>query len=343
VLQPGLGHVSPSGIGFDIVSEFVFPILATLGACALVALYLRALSASNRFDLPNQRSMHTAAIPSGAGVAVVATVVVFWLASQNFAPGRIHVLLMTAFALLAALSWVDDHRRLTPGVRLAGHALAVAVLLGALAPDQRVVPALPLLAERFALGIAWLWFINLFNFMDGIDGLAGGEAIAIAVGYYLVAAAAGPDTPLAQLALIAAGACAGYLVWNWHPAKVFMGDAGSIPLGFLLGWLMIDLAFGGHWAAALILPLYFGADATLTLCKRLRRGEKPWQPHREHVYQRAVLGGATPPAVVWRVNAVNALLIVLAVLSTRFPVLSLVAAVAAVAGLLMHLERLARG
>jgi UDP-N-acetylmuramyl pentapeptide phosphotransferase/UDP-N-acetylglucosamine-1-phosphate transferase len=325
------------------VSELVFPVLAALVAWALVGLYVRALSASNRFDQPNQRSMHTVAIPSGAGVAVVATVVIVLLASQGSAPERIHVLLLVAFAVLAALSWVDDHHRLTPGVRLAAHALAVAVLLGVLAPDQRVVPALPLFAERFAMGIAWLWFINLFNFMDGIDGLAGSETMAIAMGYYLVAAAAGPDTPLAQLALVTAGACAGYLVWNWHPAKVFMGDAGSIPLGFLLGWLMIDLAFGGHWAAALILPLYFGADATLTLCKRLQRGEKPWQPHREHVYQRAVLGGATPPAVVWRVNAVNALLIVLAVLSTRFPLLSLVVAVAAVAGLLMHLERLARG
>ena len=325
------------------MSELVFPALAALVACALVALYVRVLSASNRLDLPNQRSMHAVAIPSGAGAAIVATVVIIWLASQSFAPEPFHVLLMTVFAVLAALSWVDDHHRLTPGVRLVAHTLAVALLLDALAPDQRAVPALPILVERIAVGVAWLWFINLFNFMDGIDGLAGSEAIAIAVGYCLVAAAAGPDTPLTRLALITAGACAGYLFWNWHPAKVFMGDAGSIPLGFLLGWLMIDLALGGHWAAALILPLYFGADATLTLCKRLQRGEKPWQPHREHAYQRAVLGGATPPAVVWRVNAVNALLIILAVVSTRFPVLALLAAATTVAGLLMHLERLARG
>jgi UDP-N-acetylmuramyl pentapeptide phosphotransferase/UDP-N-acetylglucosamine-1-phosphate transferase len=325
------------------VSELVLFVLAALVAYALVGLYVRALSVSSRFDLPNQRSMHTVAVPSGAGVAIVVVVLVLWPVSQGFALVRFHVLLLAAFAALAALSWVDDHHRLTPSVRLAAHALAVALLLGSLPSDQRFLPALPLLMERFAVGIAWLWFINLFNFMDGIDGLAGSEAIAIAVGYYLVAASAGPDMPLARLALATAGACAGYLVWNWHPAKVFMGDAGSIPLGFLLGWLMIDLAFGGHWAAALILPLYFGADATLTLCKRVQRGEKPWQPHREHVYQRAVLGGATPPAVVWRVNAVNALLIILAVLSTRFPALSLLAAVATVAGLLMHLERLARG
>ena len=325
------------------MSELVFSVLAALVAYALVGLYVRALSASSRFDLPNQRSMHTAAVPSGAGVAMVVAVVVLWPVSQGFALERFHVLLLAAFAALAVLSWVDDHHRLTPSVRLAAHALAVALLLGSLAPDQRVLPALPLFMERIAMGIAWVWFINLFNFMDGIDGLAGSEAIAIAAGYCLIAAASGLDTPFADLALIATGACAGYLVWNWHPAKVFMGDAGSIPLGFLLGWLMIDLACRGHWRAALILPLYFGADATLTLVRRLRRGEKPWQAHREHFYQRAVLGGTTPPVVVRRIGAVNVLLIALAVLSLHFPAAALTAAVTAVTALLFHLERLARG
>ena len=105
--------------------------------------------------------------------------------------------------------------------------------------------------------------------------------------------------------MIAASA-AGYLFWNWHPAKVFMGDFGSIPLGFLLGWLMLDLALAGQWAAGLILPLYFVADATFTLLARARRGERLWQAHRQHFYQRAVLGGATPSGVVWRVGAANA-------------------------------------
>ena len=325
------------------MSELVFSVLAALVAYALVGLYVRALAVPSRFDLPNQRSMHAVAVPSGAGVAIVVVVLVLWPVSQSFTLERVHVLLLAAFAALAALSWVDDHHRLTPSVRLTAHALAVALLLGALAPDQRVLPALPLFMERIAMGIAWVWFINLFNFMDGIDGLAGSEAIAIAAGYCLIVAAAGLDTPLAQLALIAAGACAGYLVWNWHPAKVFMGDTGSIPLGFLLGWLMIDLALSGHWPAALILPLYFGADATLTLVRRLRRGEKPSQAHREHFYQRAVLGGTTPPVVVWRIGAVNVLLIALAVLSLHFPAAALAAAATAVTALLFHLERLARG
>jgi UDP-N-acetylmuramyl pentapeptide phosphotransferase/UDP-N-acetylglucosamine-1-phosphate transferase len=192
------------------------------------------------------------------------------------------------------------------------------------------------------LGLAWLWFINLFNFMDGIDGLAGSEAIAVALGYLLIVTWAGHDHPLWRPALIVAASVAGYLAWNWHPAKVFMGDAGSIPLGFLLGWLLLDLALAGQWAAALILPAYFAADATYTLLKRALRGEKPWQAHREHFYQRAVLGGATPPGVVWRVSAVNAALIALALASLAHPVPALAAAAALVAALLAHLASLGR-
>jgi UDP-N-acetylmuramyl pentapeptide phosphotransferase/UDP-N-acetylglucosamine-1-phosphate transferase len=323
------------------VSELFFPFVAALLSCGLTAAYLRIMTASRRLELPNHRSMHTVPVPSGAGVAIVAATLLLWPISQSFVPQSIDALALGGFAGLALISWVDDHYRLAPTTRLAAHAFAVAMLLGWLDPDQRVVPALPLFVERAALGIAWLWFINLFNFMDGIDGIAGSEAIAVALGYVAVAAVARLDGPLTELAWILVGASAGYLVWNWHPAKVFMGDTGSIPLGFVLGWLMIDLACRGYWAAALILPSYFAADATLTLLRRLHRAEKPWQPHRAHFYQRAVLGGATPSAIVWRVNIANAMLITLAVLSTRSPVLALIAATAVIAGLLMHLEGLA--
>jgi UDP-N-acetylmuramyl pentapeptide phosphotransferase/UDP-N-acetylglucosamine-1-phosphate transferase len=230
---------------------------------------------------------------------------------------------------------------LSPAIRLAAQALAVALCLASLPLEARVLPAVPALAERLALGLAWMWFINLFNFMDGIDGLAGSETIAVALGYLLAMTVAGLDGPLWQLALIVAAAAAGYLAWNWHPARVFMGDAGSIPLGFLLGWLMLDLALRGHWTAAVILPLYFAADATLTLAKRGLRRERLWKAHREHFYQRAVLGGATPPGVVLRVAAANAALVVLALASIHYPLSALAAAVAVVAVLLANLQGLA--
>jgi UDP-N-acetylmuramyl pentapeptide phosphotransferase/UDP-N-acetylglucosamine-1-phosphate transferase len=240
------------------------------------------------------------------------------------------------------LSWIDDRRQLSAAIRLGAQALAVALCLASLPPDARVLPILPPMFERLLLGLAWLWFINLFNFMDGIDGLAGSETIAVALGYLALLTYAGLEDPFWRLALVIAASAAGYLFWNWPPARVFMGDAGSIPLGFLLGWLMLDLALHGQWAAGLILPLYFVADATFTLLARAYRGEKLWQAHRQHFYQRAVLGGATPTGVVCRVGATNVMLIVLAFVSLRHPVPALVAAAAIVAGLLRHLESLAR-
>jgi UDP-N-acetylmuramyl pentapeptide phosphotransferase/UDP-N-acetylglucosamine-1-phosphate transferase len=249
--------------------------------------------------------------------------------------------LLASIAGLGAVSWIDDRSGLSPAVRLAAQAAAVALCLIWLPPEARVLPILPVPLERLLLGLAWMWFINLFNFMDGIDGLAGSEVVAVAVGYLLLVIYADLDGQLWRLALVIAASTLAYLFWNWNPAKVLMGDAGSIPLGFLLALLMLDLALREHWAAGLILPLYFVADASITLLRRARRGEKPWQAHREHFYQRAVLGGASPPAVVWRVSAANALLMALALASLSYPVPALVAAVVVVAALLAHLEQLA--
>jgi UDP-N-acetylmuramyl pentapeptide phosphotransferase/UDP-N-acetylglucosamine-1-phosphate transferase len=265
---------------------------------------------------------------------------VLWPWWRGSASGS-NLALLAGIAGLGAVSWIDDRCGLSPAIRLIAQAVAVALGLAWLPPEARLLPFLPVLAERLLLGLAWLWFINLFNFMDGIDGLAGSEAVAVAAGYLLLLTYADFDGQLWRLALVIAASTLAYLFWNWHPAKVLMGDAGSIPLGFLLALLMLDLALRGYWAAGLILPLYFVADATITLVRRARRGEKPWQAHREHFYQRAVLGGASPPAVVWRVSAANALLMALALASLSYPVPALVAAVVVVAALLAHLEQLA--
>jgi UDP-N-acetylmuramyl pentapeptide phosphotransferase/UDP-N-acetylglucosamine-1-phosphate transferase len=133
--------------------------------------------ARRQLEPPSERGMHKVPVPTGAGVAIVAAVLVLWPISQGLALGGQDILLLGALAGLAALSWIDDRLRLSPAVRLLAHVLAVAVLLVSLRPELRVMPALPLALERILLGLAWLWFINLFNFMDGIDGLAGAEAI----------------------------------------------------------------------------------------------------------------------------------------------------------------------
>jgi len=283
-------------------------LIACLGTRALIPLLRHAAV----LDHPNERSSHEAPTPRGGGIALVAAILLAWLALvvAGAAPPRLLVVLCGA-ALLAAISWIDDVRGLSPAMRLLAQLVAVVAGMIALIPGGSVFQGwLPAGLDAVAAGLLWLWFINLFNFMDGIDGLAGSEAAAIALGLVLFAGfGAGHDPGLAALAATVVAAVVGFLVWNWAPARIFLGDVGSVPSGYLLGFLLLDVAARGGWKIALILPLYFLADATVTLARRLVRGETVWQAHRQHFYQRAVLRGLGHAAVVRRVIAADLLLI----------------------------------
>jgi UDP-N-acetylmuramyl pentapeptide phosphotransferase/UDP-N-acetylglucosamine-1-phosphate transferase len=149
---------------------------------------------------------------------------------------------------------------------------------------------------------------------------------------------------VAPLAAAIIGASLGFLAWNWSPARIFMGDVGSVPLGYLLGFLLLDLAFLGEWLVALILPLYFLADASLTLARRALRGARVWQAHREHFYQRAAQGGLGHAAIVARVIVADLALILCAwAAETGAGWAALAAAVGVVAVLLWWLARPRRG
>jgi UDP-N-acetylmuramyl pentapeptide phosphotransferase/UDP-N-acetylglucosamine-1-phosphate transferase len=312
---------------------------------ALTGLLLRALSSAAHRAVPNERSMHVVPTPVGGGLAVVAAILVMVPLWKWPLPADIVVILSSA-AVLSVVSAVDHYRPLWPITRFVAQAVAVAIALSLLSEAQRLVPQFPLWLERVGLGIAWLWLINLTNFMDGIDGIAGAEVALVAIGVAAILTwrmGGGAHSFEAAIALATAGACLGYLVWNWAPARIFMGDAGSIPLGFLMGWLLLDLALRGAWAAALILPLLFGADATLTLLRRVFAGEKPWKPHRTHFYQRAVQGGASPPEVVAFMTLCNITLIILALQSIRRPVANVAAAVAVAVLFLVILAQWAKG
>jgi UDP-N-acetylmuramyl pentapeptide phosphotransferase/UDP-N-acetylglucosamine-1-phosphate transferase len=281
---------------------------ACLGTRALIPLLRRAAV----LDHPNERSLHEAPTPRGGGIALIAAILFAWLALIGAgAVGPRLLVILCGAALLAAISWIDDLRGLSPATRLLAQFVAVGLGMLALIPAGPVfqfwlMPGL----DAAAAALLWLWFVNLFNFMDGIDGLAGSEAAAIGIGLVVFASVGtGSDPGLAALAGTAAAAALGFLVWNWAPAKIFLGDVGSVPLGYLLGFLLLEVAARGHWKIALIVPLYFLADATLTLLRRLARGERVWQAHRQHFYQRAVQRGLGHAAVVRRVIAADLILI----------------------------------
>ena len=244
-------------------------------------LLLPRLERLGMLDRPNERSSHTRPVPRGAGLAPVLVAAAGWAALAAWqAPALVPVV---AGALLLALAgWIDDRRGLTPLAKLAAQAGAVALglLAGAGSP-----------AALAAAAAVWLWVANATNFMDGIDGLAAGHTVVLAAGAAAVLLAAGDATAAPLAALVLAGAAAGFLPWNWSPARAFLGDAGSQPLGFLAGALLLHLAASGLWAPALLLAGTFLADATSTLALRLARGERVWRPHRRHAYQAAVDAG----------------------------------------------------
>jgi UDP-N-acetylmuramyl pentapeptide phosphotransferase/UDP-N-acetylglucosamine-1-phosphate transferase len=288
-------------------------------------------------DHPNERSSHLQPTPRGGGLAVTPVVLLGWLVLVGIgaaAPGSFVV--MVAAALLLALSWRDDRVGLSARTRLIVQALAVTAGLWAMPAGQSLFHGgLPVWADRTLAGLAWLWFLNLYNFMDGIDGMTGVETACLAAGLMLVSDAA------PQAAVLGAAALA-FLAWNWSPARIFLGDAGSIPLGYLTGWLLLRLADQGHLAAALILPAFYLADASLTLTRRALRREPVWQAHRQHFYQRAaaVVGHARVSATIL---AADLGLIALALWSMTWPVPALAAAAALTAGLLWRLSRMAGG
>jgi len=250
-------------------------------AVALVALWLLvARLARFGLDRPNERSLHERPVPRTGGIAIVAGAAV----SLAFGADTLWLPLGAA-AALAALSFADDLAGLPTLVRLGAHLAAAGLVawyvLSPMAPAELLV---------IALAIAWL--TNLYNFMDGSDGLAGGMAV-VGFGSYALAAWLCADVPLATASGCIAGASAAFLLYNFHPARIFLGDVGSIPLGFLAGGLGIvgwrDDVWP-FWFPLLVFAPFVG-DATLTLLRRAARRERVWQAHRDHYYQRLVRMG----------------------------------------------------
>jgi UDP-N-acetylmuramyl pentapeptide phosphotransferase/UDP-N-acetylglucosamine-1-phosphate transferase len=296
-------------------------------------------------DHPVERSSHDRPVPKGGGAAVVSALLIVWVGLSAAGAALPEVLLIACLAFaLAALSGLNDIADLPALPRLAAHLLIAGLGLLALPDRGHLLQGLaPEAVDDAVTVLAWTWFLNLFNFMDGIDGLAAAETATIGFGLAIVAALTGvASAGYLALAVTLAAAALGFLPWNWHPARVFLGDVGSVPLGFVTGWLLLLLAERGYWAPALVLPLYYLADATITLLLRLAQGEPVWRAHKSHFYQRALAPDGNHAAVLRYILAGNLALIGAAVLAIwqPFPALGIGAAITAV--LLIALDRRGR-
>jgi UDP-N-acetylmuramyl pentapeptide phosphotransferase/UDP-N-acetylglucosamine-1-phosphate transferase len=326
-------------------------ILAPVALAALVlslALIVLLRPWLERYALvrPNARSSHQRPTPQGGGVAVViATLVIAWCAVAllpTFHEGRTSAFAAAtaAAALLALVGAIDDIRTLPAALRLLLQCVAVGGVIAALPTEWQILPVAPWWVERVCLFVGGVWFVNLVNFMDGIDWMTVAETVPL-TGAIVLLGLFGVVAPLpALIAAALLGAMLGFAPFNRPVAKLFLGDVGSLPIGLLLGWLLLELARRGHLTAAIILPLYYLADGTGTLLKRIWRGEPVWQAHRQHSYQRAIGRGFTVPQIVGRVFLVNLALVALALASVVLPPLMLVstlllAAAAAIVGWLL--------
>lgn len=300
-------------------AALVLAVSAALSSALIVV--LRPLLVRYALARPNARSSHSAPTPQGGGIAVIAAVCLVALAAElAFAAGP-HAawlpVVLPVLVLLAVTGAFDDIRPLPVLPRLLLQFAAATLLVVQLPDGQRVLAFLPVLIERAVLVVGLVWFINLTNFMDGIDLMTVSEVVPVA----LTLAGLGlsglvpPLGAAVPIALALAGALAGFAPFNRHVACLFLGDVGSLPIGALLGYLLLLLAAAGELAAALILPLYYLADATVTLVRRWLRGERLSQAHRSHFYQYAVQRGFPVPAVTNRVLGLNVVLAGLAVAS----------------------------
>jgi UDP-N-acetylmuramyl pentapeptide phosphotransferase/UDP-N-acetylglucosamine-1-phosphate transferase len=304
------------------ISELWLALLAAVAAAMLSAgltWAIRPLLLKHALAKPNARSSHQTPTPQGAGIAVIAATLVIagaTLSGIDILNSNLPVAVFAATLFIAAVGFADDLKSIPVPTRLMLQAIAVGAILVAAPGDLRLIPAVPFWIERGLLLLAGLWFVNLVNFMDGLDWMTVAEVVPITAAM-LVLGWYGEFPPVpAIVAAALCGAMIGFAPFNRPVAKIFLGDVGSLPIGLLLGWCLLQLAWHQHLAAALLLPLYYLSDTTVTLLRRIARGEPFWAAHRLHFYQRARDNGFSVLRVVIEVFALNLVLAALAIAST---------------------------
>ena len=298
----------------------------------LLASRVRLYALDRLLDIPNERSSHSSPTPRGGGLAIAFTALggIILAAMWKWIDWNLAIALTGGGSMIAAVGWIDDHRDLPALVRFAVQFLSAAwamFWLGGL-------PGLTVGSTQLSLGIAGIplgvigivWAINLYNFVDGIDGLAAGEAVTTGMIGGLILLAMG-HYGLAMVSLLIAAANAGFLPLNWAPAKLFMGDVGSGMLGYLFAVLAIASENAGA-VPLLIWVLLLGAfvfDATVTLCRRIAHGERWYHAHHSHAYQRMVQAGRSHAQVSSMILAINFVLAALAIVAWLRPTFFMVA------------------
>jgi UDP-N-acetylmuramyl pentapeptide phosphotransferase/UDP-N-acetylglucosamine-1-phosphate transferase len=295
----------------------MIPVAAAM-ICAGLIVALRPLLQRYALARPNARSSHVTPTPQGGGIAVITATAMAAVLTGLLGAGDLGAtipIVLAAASCLAAVGMIDDLWPIPVVPRLALQFAVITLLLAALPPQVRILEAIPISLERALLILGLLWFVNLVNFMDGLDWMTVAEMLPVTSALAIFALFGEAPSDVLPIALALAGALLGFAPFNRPVARLFLGDVGSLPIGLLTGWCLIELASRQHFAAALLLPLYYLADATITLFRRVAAGERFWDAHRSHFYQRATDHGFSVRRVVAEIFLLNLILAGLAAIS----------------------------
>lgn len=298
--------------------------------CLLGTKYLiQFLSKKNITDIPNHRSSHQIPVPRGGGIAMVVSLLASLLLYIFYYQANCQLFYFISAVLLAAtISFLDDISEVRISLRLLIQTIAVWLMMQATPSYDHTVLLhfMPLWLEKACVGFGLLAFLNVYNFMDGIDGITASQTIHIATTtllFYLLTPIDEPLVLVVAISLIAISLA--FLCFNWQPAQIFMGDVGSISLGLICGWLLINLGLHGYLASTIIIPAYYFADGVFIVLRRLCKGEKIWEPHAQHFFQKAAKRNKSHAKIVKKIIIANFLLAMLSVIAITQPIIAITA------------------
>lgn len=284
------------------MAEIVLFCVGTVATAMGVALFLRAQTFAGVVDVPNERSSHSVPTPRGGGLAVVAVCLSLYFSAVLLLGFSVSWSYVIGSVIIASVSWIDDVYGAPVPVRFVAHsAAALIVIVGCGAFTSFQLPGTSRIFDIGWMGhiftFLWIvWLINAYNFMDGIDGIAGGQAVAAGLAWAAFGYSFG-DTTLYFFGIIIASSCLGFLFHNWSPGSIFLGDVGSAFLGFTFASIPLLSEKTSSAESPLLLPAgivfvwLFLFDSVITLIRRLLKGERVWTAHRQHLYQRLVISG----------------------------------------------------
>jgi UDP-N-acetylmuramyl pentapeptide phosphotransferase/UDP-N-acetylglucosamine-1-phosphate transferase len=304
-----------------------------IASLLLTRLLIPALKYCDIMDVPNIRSSHKIAVPRGGGLGLVIVLALFFPSFEYLTLGRVEFSLSLGSLLLpiALISFMDDIAHIAITVRFIFYILSsLLAVMWVIHPMPILHYEMPLYLDLILGTLALAIFLNIYNFLDGIDGLAMSETIHLtltllilcAINYYAIPKV---DFVIALCVIILAWSI-GFSFFNWHPAKIFLGDVGSVTLGFILGICLLIVASAGTklFVSCVISALYYIADGGLTILIRLTKGEKIWLPHRQHFFQKSVQKGRSHSKVTKRIIRCNVLLMLFAVNALYYPIISVI-------------------